>query len=83
MIVYVLFFITKSVSKRKVFIIFIKNLKKKKNIFSRFFMRFFLGGFFGWVFLGWVSLGGYRILLATLAQGQDRAELPGLGRPHD
>jgi hypothetical protein len=50
MIVYVLFFHKKSVSKRKVCIIFIKNSKFKKshkNLFSGF-----LGGFFGWVFLG-------------------------------
>jgi hypothetical protein len=53
MIVYVLFVHKKSVSKRKVCIIFIKNLKKnkktKKNIFSGFlggFLGFFFGGFF-------------------------------------
>jgi hypothetical protein len=48
MIVYVLFVHKKSVSKRKVCIIFITNSKfnPKKNIFSGF-----LGGFFG-VFLG-------------------------------
>jgi hypothetical protein len=50
MIFYVLFVHRKSVSKRKVCIIFIKikkNLKKqKKNIFSRFFRWVFLGGFF-------------------------------------
>jgi hypothetical protein len=53
MIVYVLFVHKKSVSKRKVCIIFIKNKIKiknpKKNIFSGFLGGFF--GFFGWVFL--------------------------------
>ncbi len=53
MIVYVLFVYKKSVSKRKVCIIFWKNLKKfkkpQKNIFNgffRWFFWFFLGGFF-------------------------------------
>jgi hypothetical protein len=51
MIVYYLFAHKKSVLKRKVCIIFIKNLNKKKtkkNIFN---------GFFRWVF--WVFLGGF------------------------
>jgi hypothetical protein len=49
-VVYVLFLHKKSVSKRKVCIIFIKNKKIKKiNIFSgifRWFFGVFLGGFF-------------------------------------
>jgi hypothetical protein len=52
MIVYVLFVHKKSVSQRKVCIIFIKRLKTKKktqkNIFSAFFRWFF------WFFVGWV-----------------------------
>jgi hypothetical protein len=59
MIVYYLFVHKKSVSKRKVCIIFIKNLtfkktqqKPKKKHFSGVFYVFFLG-FFGWVF--WVG----------------------------
>jgi hypothetical protein len=61
MIVYVLFVHKKSVSKRKVCIIFKKNFKNqkktkkkpKKNIFCGFlggFFGFFWVGFFGWVF---------------------------------
>jgi uncharacterized membrane protein YfcA len=55
MIVYVLFVHKKSVSKRKVCIIFIKNKKFKKNP-KKTFLVVFLGGFFG--FLGrffWVG----------------------------
>jgi hypothetical protein len=58
MIVYVLFVHKKSVLKRKVCIIFIKNKKKikkpKKNVFNGF-----LGGFFG--FFLWVFLCGFFI----------------------
>ncbi len=53
MIVYVLFVHKISVSKRKVYIIFIKNKKFKKSQkthFSGFFGWVFLGGFFGVVF---------------------------------
>jgi hypothetical protein len=59
MIVYVIFVHKKSVSKRKVCIIFIKNLKfkkpKKNNNKKTFYWIFgffvvFWGGFFGWVF---------------------------------
>ncbi len=69
MIVYVLFVHKKSVLKRKVCIIFIKNIKK--NIFSGFFT--FLGGFLGFFgvgffggffrvgFFGCFFLGGYFI----------------------
>jgi hypothetical protein len=55
MIVYVLFCHKKSVSKKKVSIIFIKNKKFKKPktpILVGFLGGFF--GFFGWVFFGWV-----------------------------
>ncbi len=58
MIVYYLFVHKKSVSKRNVCIIFIKNKKVKKNpkkpTFSGFFRWIFwvFLGFFGWVFLG-------------------------------
>jgi hypothetical protein len=51
MIVYVLFVHKKSVLKRKVCIIFIKNLKFKKTQKKHFYWVF-LGGFF--VFFGWV-----------------------------
>jgi uncharacterized membrane protein YfcA len=53
MIVYVLFVHKKSVSKRKVCIIFIKNKKFKKNQ-KKTFLVGFLGGFFG-------VLGGFFI----------------------
>ncbi len=53
MIVYVLFIHKKSVSKRKVNIIFIKKLKIKKKTTK----KTFLVGFFRWVFLGF--LGGF------------------------
>jgi hypothetical protein len=59
MIDYVLFVHKKSVSKKKVCIIFIKNLKFRKNAKKHFWWVFyvvfwvFLGGFFGWVF--WVG----------------------------
>jgi hypothetical protein len=52
--VYVLFVHKKSVSKRKVCIIFIQYLKFKKtqkNTFMWIFYVGFLGGFFGWVFI--------------------------------
>jgi hypothetical protein len=54
MIVYVLFVHKKSVSKRKVCIIFIKNLKFKKTQKKTFFVVFFrwvFWGFFGWFFI--------------------------------
>ncbi len=55
MIVYYLFVHKKSVWKRKVYNIFIKNKKfkktQKKPFLVGFFWWFFLG-FFGWVFLG-------------------------------
>jgi hypothetical protein len=53
MIVYVLFVHKKSISKRKVCIIFIKNLKfekPQKTPKKKHFWWVFLGGFFGWVF---------------------------------
>ncbi len=52
MIVYVLFVHKRSVSKRKVCIIFKKNLnlKKPKKTFLVGCLIVFLGGFFGWVF---------------------------------
>ncbi len=56
MIVYVLFVHKKSVSKRKVCIIFIKNSKKNKN---NNFLVGFLGGF--WGFFVWGFLGGFFI----------------------
>jgi hypothetical protein len=68
MIVYDLFVHKKSVSKRKVCIIFIKNLKikkneknPKKNIFSGFFFVFFFI-FFVWVFKcqPWFAEGAIR-----------------------
>ncbi len=58
MIVYYLFVHKKSVWKRKVFIIFIKNKKfnktqkKKKITYLVGFFRWVFWGFFGWVFLG-------------------------------
>ncbi len=65
MIVYVLFVHKKSVSKRKVCIIFIKNLKFKKN------PKKFFCGFFRWVFcfflVGFFWVG---FLLSTLATGR-------------
>jgi uncharacterized membrane protein YfcA len=63
MIVYVLFVHKKSVSKRKVCIIFIKNKKFKKTQKKpkKTFLVGFLGGFLGGFF--WVGL------LPTLAQG--------------
>ncbi len=58
MIVYVLFVHKKSVSKRKVCIVFIKNKKLKKP------KKTFLVGFFRWVFLGGFFWVGF--LLPTL-----------------
>jgi hypothetical protein len=49
MIVYVLFVHKKSVSKRKVCIIFIRNKKIVKKPQKKTFLVGFLGGFFGWV----------------------------------
>jgi hypothetical protein len=63
MIVYVLFVHKKSVSKRKVCIIFIKNKKfKKKNIFS---------GFFRWVFV-WVFWVGFFIANPAFSRSRSR-----------
>jgi len=63
MIVYVLFVHKKSVSKRKVCIIFIKNSKlkknKKKTFLVGFLCGFFCGGFFMWGLFGWVFLFGF------------------------
>jgi hypothetical protein len=73
MIVYVFFVHKKSVSKRKVCIIFIKNEKFKKKPKNPF-----LVGFFRWVF--WVGF-----LLPTLAEGQTLGHRPGGGgeqQPH-
>ncbi len=60
MIVYYLFVHKKSVRKRKVCIIFIKNQKVKKKKKTQ--KTPFLVGFFRWflfVFFGWVFLGGF------------------------
>ncbi len=60
MIVYVLFVHKKSVSKRKVCIIFIKKVKIKKKNKKKTFLVGFLGGFLGGFF--WVGfLGGFFI----------------------
>jgi hypothetical protein len=56
MIVYVLFVHKNSISKRKVYNIFVKNLKKTKNPPKKTFLVGFLGGFF-WVF--WVGFFGW------------------------
>jgi hypothetical protein len=60
MIVYVLFVHKKSVSKRKVCIMLIKNKKIKKT------QKDILSGFFRWFFLGFW---GWFFLLPTLAPG--------------
>ncbi len=86
MIVYVLFVHKKSVSKRKVCIIFIKNKKfkkTKKNIFSSFFrwvIMFFLGGLF-WVFLGGFFIGNPASRTSCRTPPL-RVRLARLWRPH-
>ncbi len=72
MIVYVLFVHKKSVSKRKVCIIFIKNLKLKKN--SKKTKKPIFSGFFRWVFL-------VGFLLPTLPGGDAAAAVAGCGEP--
>ena len=63
----------KNLFQREKFVLFSKKIKNKNN------QNPFLVGFFKVVFgFFWVGF-----LLPILAQGQDGAELPGLGRPHD